>query len=156
MHFQIEPLPMEPFAHLFGLDDAELARHLARRETVTESPGTPCRVSLQDAACGETVILVNYVHQPANSPYRSSHAVFVRQNAKPARLSTDEVPDVIKSRLISVRCFDRHHMITDAQVVAGEAIGRTLSRAFDDDQVEYAHLHYANPGCFAATARRAL
>ena len=39
--------------------------------------GFPDRIELRDAEPGERLILVNYVHQPADTPYRASHAVFV-------------------------------------------------------------------------------
>ena len=37
-------------------------------------PGFPCRVSLVDAEIGESVLLVNYEHLPAASPYRMRYA----------------------------------------------------------------------------------
>jgi hypothetical protein len=36
--------------------------------------GFPCRVSLVDAEIGESVLLVNYEHLPAASPYRMRYA----------------------------------------------------------------------------------
>ena len=44
------------------MSEAELAANNARLEVVQEHPGTPCRVSLDDAQIGETVALVNYTH----------------------------------------------------------------------------------------------
>ena len=65
-----------------------------RRQTVASHPGTPCRVSLVDAAVGETVLLLPYEHQAApGSPYRSSGAIFVRQGAEQAQPGVNEVPD---------------------------------------------------------------
>ncbi len=154
MDFQIKPLQPETFAHLFELSDEELARQQACRHIVTETPGTPCRVSMQDADVGETVILVNYQHQPADSPYQSTHAVFVRENAEPAQLGINDVPDVIRSRLISLRFFDQNHMMIDAEVVEGDAITGELSKAFDRDDIAYAHIHNAKPGCFAASVHK--
>ncbi|WP_246100773.1 DUF1203 domain-containing protein [Palleronia caenipelagi] len=81
MDFQILPLQMRNFEHLFGLSDADLSTQRACRQKVTETPGTPCRVSLADAEVGETVILVNYTHLPAEGPYNASHVIFIRQNA---------------------------------------------------------------------------
>lgn len=155
MNFRITPLQGEDFAHLFNLTDEELAARQARREVVTLNPGTPCRVSMEDAEVGETVILFNYEHQPEDSPYRASHAVFMRENAKQARLEVNEVPYVIRSRLISLRCFDESHIMIDADVAPGDEVAEALSRAFDKAEVAYVHLHNAKPGCFAAAAHRA-
>lgn len=155
MDFQIKPLDAQRFAHLFDLTDAELAEQQACRQVVATSPGTPCRVSMQDAAVGETVILFNYVHQPEDSPYQASHAIFVRQGAREAQLAINEVPEVIRCRLVSLRLFDRNHMMIDADVMPGDVVGAAIAAAFDKADVAYAHIHNAKPGCFAASVHRA-
>lgn len=155
MSFQIHSLPAEEFAHLFTMSDSELAAINARRMVVQSKPGTPCRVSMADAEIGDTVILLNYRHQPADSPYQATHAIFVREGAEQARLAVDEVPEIIRSRVISLRLFDDNHMMIDADVVQGEALAAALKEAFKDEKVSYAHLHNAKPGCFAASVTRA-
>jgi hypothetical protein len=155
MNFQIKPLQANMFTHLFSLSDAELAARQACRQVVTSKPGTPCRVSMEDAEIGETVILLNYEHQPEDSPYRASHAIFVRENARQAEFAVNEVPAVIRSRIISLRYFNRDHMMIDADVVPGNAVATELAKAFDNAEIAYVHLHNAKPGCFAASAWRA-
>ncbi|MGB0799278.1 MAG: DUF1203 domain-containing protein, partial [Planktomarina sp.] len=76
MSFQIDALPAIDFAPLFKLSDDELAARNAVRMTVTEYPGTPCRISLEDAQIGEDVILLNHAHLLAASPYAATHAIF--------------------------------------------------------------------------------
>lgn len=155
MGFQIHALNAENFAHLFELTDEELRAKNACRMVVDESPGTPCRVSMADAEIGDTVVLTNYCHQPANSPYQSNHAIFIRKGEAAAQLSKNEVPEVLRTRLVSVRLFDVEDMIVDAEVVEGTELDQTLTKAFDNDAVSYVHLHYAKPGCFAASVTRA-
>ncbi len=155
MNFQIHSLPAGDFAPLFELTDAELAERNAVRMVVNAKPGTPCRVSLQDAEVGETVILLNYAHFPHASPYKATHAIFVRKDARQAEPAVNEVPLVLTARLISVRIFDENHMMIGADVVPGETLAQTLSTAFEDTEVSYIHLHNAKPGCFAASVRRA-
>lgn len=155
MNFQIRPLQKSDFEHLFELSDAELAEQRACRQIVTANPGTPCRVSMQDAEIGEAVILFNYEHQPEDSPYKASHAVFIRENAEQACLAVNEVPEVIRSRIMSLRYFDKNHMMLDADVVSGDAVAKELSKAFEKDEIAYVHLHNAKPGCFAASVNRA-
>ncbi len=82
MNFQIVPLSLKEFLPLFELSDAELAKHRTRRVIVDANPGFPCRVSLEDAEVGERVILLNYTHQPADSPYRATGPIFVREKLK--------------------------------------------------------------------------
>lgn len=154
MPFQIHALPYERFAPLFKLSDAELTRAGAARTVVDATPGTPCRVSLADAEPGETVILLNFEHQPANSPYRASHAIFVRENAKQAFPEVGEVPEVLTSRLISVRAFDGRHYMVDADVVEGADLSEAIPGMLLNPDVSYLHLHNARPGCFAARVTR--
>ena len=65
MCFQISGLDVDQFKHLFGEDPEALATSGVERIIVDNKPGYPCRVSLQDADIGETVLLMNYEHQPA-------------------------------------------------------------------------------------------
>ena len=155
MPFQIHALPKEPFAPFFVLSDDELAERGARRMTVRAKPGTPCRISLADAEIGETVILLNHTHQPHDTPFRASHAIFVRENAETAEMTPGEIPEVLRSRLISVRSFDTDHMMIDADAVDGAKLDAVLESAFENPDCTYIHLHYAKPGCFAATVTRA-
>lgn len=155
MPFQISALPAEPFAALFAMSEAELAGHGAVRRIADAKPGFPCRVSLEDANPGETLILVNYEHQPAASPYRASHAIYVREKAVEARPAPGEVPALFRTRLLSVRAYDEAGMMTAADVVPGEDLERALESLLADPAVAYLHLHNAKPGCYAARVDRA-
>jgi uncharacterized protein DUF1203 len=69
--FQISALPLDHFKELFSLDDESLVARGAKRYVADRTPGFPCRVSLEDAALGERVILAPFCHQPESSPYRA-------------------------------------------------------------------------------------
>jgi hypothetical protein len=155
MSFRISGLPVASFAPLFGLPDEELARRGIVRHTADRTPGFPCRVSLRDAEPGETLLLLNYEHLPVASPYRSSHAIYVREFAVEARPARDEVPEVLQRRLLSIRAFDRVGMMKEADVVDGQEVASAIDRMFGSPEVDYIHLHNAKPGCFAARADRA-
>ncbi|MEM7488951.1 MAG: DUF1203 domain-containing protein [Pseudomonadota bacterium] len=154
MTFQIHPLSAEPFAPLFEMSDDALAARGARRTVADAHPGFPCRVTLEDAAPGEEVILANHVHQPANTPYRASHAVYVRKGASPSRPAPGTVPDVLARRVLAVRGFDADGMMHAAEIVDGTALAAALEGMLSDDRVAYAHIHFAARGCFAARATR--
>lgn len=154
MTFQVQALPAEEFEKLFTLSDAELAQRNARRMVVADTPGTPCRVSLAEADVGETVLLMNYAHQPANSPYQSTHAIYVRQGVTQADLPPGEIPHVLSSRLIALRQFDGKDMIIDADVLDGTELKKAITSAFENPDVAYLHLHNAKRGCFAAAVTR--
>lgn len=155
MPFQISALPVEPFAPLFAFSDAELARHRAVRRVADAKPGFPCRVSLQDAEPGETVILLNFEHLPADSPYRAAHAIYVRQGAVQARPAVDETPALFRTRLLSLRAYDQAGMMTAAEVVHGSVLEPALEAMLADPAAAYLHIHNAKPGCYAARVDRA-
>ena len=72
MTYQIKGLDPAPFAHLFNLDDDELAAIGAVRVTATADIGFPCRVTLEDAKAGDTLVLLNHVSHDVETPYRSA------------------------------------------------------------------------------------
>jgi hypothetical protein len=155
MSFQIHALAPEQFGPLFSLSDEELAKARATRLTVEAKPGFPCRISLADAEIGETVILVNYKHQPADSPFQATHAIFVRENAHQAFPDVGTVPKVFKTRLISTRAFDDNHFMVDADVVDGASLSDAIPAMLQNPSVDYLHLHNAKLGCFIARVTRA-
>ena len=155
MTFQIHALSSTPYTALFSLTDSELNQRNIVKTIVEEQNCYPCRVSLEDADIGETVILVNYSHLPEASPFQASHAIFVRQNATQATPEVDSIPQMITRRLISVRAFDAEHLMLTADVVEGEELKQMIGNMLEDNKVQYLHLHYARPGCFAAKVTRA-
>lgn len=155
MPFRITGLPADPFRPLFGLPDAELARHHARRYRCDAMPGFPDRIELREARPGESVLLVNHQHQPAASPYRSSHAVYVIEGAEQRYDAVDAVPEVLRSRLLSLRGFDADGMMVDADVIDGAAVEGLIERLLARPEVAYLHAHFARRGCYAARIERA-
>ena len=155
MSFQVSGLSREQFAPLFGLSDAELATRDIVRRTADKAPGFPCRVSLMDALPGETLLLLNFEHLAVASPYRSRHAIFVRENAVPAQVAPGVVPESLRQRLLSVRAFDGRGMMLDADVVNGREVDGVLVSMLAKQEVEFLHVHNAKHGCFAARVDRA-
>lgn len=153
--FRITGLSPQPFRHLFGLPDDALAAQGARRYVVDEMPGFPDRIEMRDLEPGETVLLVNHMHQPGASPYRSSHAVFVGEASAVPFDAVDRVPDVLRRRVLSLRGFDAADMIVDADLVDGQAIEGLIARLLDNPDITYIHAHYAKRGCYAGLIRRA-
>lgn len=153
--FRITGLAPKKFSHLFGKSDEELAVLGARRFLVDQSPGFPDRIEMRDLDVGENALLVNYAHlDVAGSPYRSAHAVFVREGATSAYDASDEIPEVLRSRQLSVRAFDKEAMIVDAEVVDGNDLRAWIAATFDDDSVAFIDVHNAKRGCFAARVQR--
>ena len=154
--FRITGLDPEQFSNLFGKSDEELAAMGARRCVVDQTPGYPDRIEMRDLDVGEKALLVNYAHlDHADSPYRSSHAVYVREGATAAYDQTGEIPEVLRRRLLSVRAFDKKAMMVAADVIDGSTLRDWITSTFDNDAVDFIDLHNAKPGCFAGRVRRA-
>lgn len=154
MSFRITGLPAEPFAALFTLSDHALAERRAVRVVADQPYGYPCRISLTDAEPGQSLILVNYEHQPADTPFRSAYAIYIREGEQQYD-RIDEVPDQLRRRLLSVRGFDERGMLRDADVVQGTSLEALIHKLFADDAIAYLHIHIARPGCYAARVDRA-
>ena len=152
--FRITGLSPEPFAEMFGLDDTSLAARRARRVRAADRP-LPDRIGLRDLGPGETALLVNYLHQPAETPYRASHAVYVCEGATERYDAVNAVPAMLRSRILSLRAFDEAGMLVDADVVDGRGVETLIARLLAQPQVAYVHAHFAKHGCYAALITRA-
>jgi len=154
MTFRIRGLDAAPFQPLFTLDEASLKDRRAVRQTADAQPGFPCRISLTDAPVGAEVILVNYEHQSADTPYRSRHAIYVRDGEETYD-AVDQVPEQLRLRTLSLRAFDATGFICAADLVAGTALEPALEALLADPAVAYVHAHFAKFGCYAARIDRA-
>ena len=158
--FRITGLPAASFTHLFGLSDADLARHQARRCLADATPGYPDRVELRDAEVGESVILVNHAHLPDAGPYRACHAIYVIEGASRSFDAVDRVPSVLRPRTLSLRAFSKDErlgeaMMVDADLVEGRDVEALIARFFAKPEVAFIHAHFARRGCFACRIDRA-
>lgn len=155
MTFQAHAVCRDAFTPLFDLPDEALATHRAVRVTVDSNPGYPDRVSMRDAELGETLILVNFEHQAADSPYRARHAIYVSPTAEPATLQPGELPPYFMGRVIALRAFDEAGMIVGAELVEGAQARPAIEGLLADPTAAYLHAHFAKYGCFAARIERA-
>jgi len=155
MHYRISGIDPTPFQHLFSMSDAELAAQRAKRYVADSKPGFPCRISLEDAEPGETVILAPYAHQTVATAYQSAGPIFVRERATRRFEATDVVPEQLASRLLSLRAYDGDGMMIDADVADGRELEAQIARFFGNAETAYIHAHFARRGCFAARIDRA-
>jgi hypothetical protein len=154
MSFRITGLAPEPFRHLFELSDDAL-HELGARRVIADEPRLPCRVSIAHADIGEELLLLNYAHQPANTPYRAAHAIYVRKCAERAFDAVDSVPDVLTSRPLAVRAFDADDMMIAADLCEGGTSRDLFESLLADPKARYLQVHYARRGCYAARVERA-
>ncbi len=156
MGFVVTGLSAAPYRHLYGLSEEYLAKHCIKRYVADQAPGFPDRVEMRDAEIGDTLLLLNHVSVPQDSPYKASHAIFIREGAKTAYRGENEVPDVMFRRLLSLRAFDEDGMMVDADVAKGADIAVLIARLFDNPRAVYIHAHNAVRGCYSGRIERLL
>jgi len=155
MDFRIRGLAASEFDPLTGASDERLRALGVRRTRVTAPHSAPDRISLRDADPGETVLLLNYEHLAVDSPYRSRHAIYVIEGEQRTFDAVNEVPDVMRRRMLSMRAFDEAGTMLDADLADGREAESLIERLRANPQAAYVHAHYAKRGCFAARIERA-
>ena len=118
------------------------------------SPTFPCRVSLTDRAIGEKVLLLNHVSHDVANPYRASHAIFVTEGEQKPAEYFDEVPPVFKTRVLSLRGFDKDGMMAEAILTQPGEAEEGIRKLFANPEIETIHAHNATRGCFSARVER--
>ena len=154
MGYRIEGLDPELFERYRGRSDEQLASMNAERVIADEDFSYPCRVSLEDVRIGDSLILLNFEHQSAASPYQSRHAIFISESADKAAIIHNTLPLQLRYRLLSIRAFDVNGKILDADVVDGIGAEPLISRMLAASTTAYLHIHFAKRGCFAARVDR--
>lgn len=153
MTYRIDGLAAGAFESVFSMNDGELADLGARRVVASSSRGFPCRVSLEDAAEGEELILLHHVSHDVATPFRSAYAIYVRKGAVPASF-VDETPPAFDGRPLGLRGFDAEGMLKDALLaLPGEADAK-IRLLFANPAIATIHAHNAAHGCFAARIGR--
>jgi hypothetical protein len=69
-------------------------------------------------------------------------------------VAVDEVPEVLRSRPLSLRAFDAQGMIVDGELAEGPDLLAAAERLLADPQAAYVHVHFARLGCYAARIER--
>lgn len=154
MAFRISGLSAAPFTHLYGRSDNALEELGVVRYQAKQDSGFPDRIEMRDARPGETVLLLNHFCQPAETPYKASHAIFVLEGAHEAYDRVNEVPPAMETRLLSLRGFDSKHMMIEADVVDGTSVANLIERFFSNPDISYIHAHNARQGCYSGRIDR--
>ncbi|WP_454832498.1 DUF1203 domain-containing protein [Pseudoxanthomonas wuyuanensis] len=154
MSYRITGLPPALFAPLWPLDDKALAERHIRRVVADRDHGYPCRVSLQDAEAGETLLLLPFEHHGVAGPYRAAGPIYVRQRADRAVALSNQVPPYLSRRLLSVRGYDETGWMRSAEVVEGASLEPLIVQLLERTDIAYLHVHNARPGCYACRVDR--
>jgi len=153
MTYRIAGLDPELLQPLFALDDAALAERNARRVTAAADRGFPCRVSLEDARQGESLLLLHHTSHDVATPYRSAYAIYVRESASRAEF-VDETPPVFAGRPLGLRGFDAEGNLREARLALPDEADGAIRALFANPAIAYIDAHNAAHGCFAARVER--
>ena len=149
MAYRIQGLDPAAFA-----DTDALIAAGAIRMTVDKPNAFPCRVSLEDAEPGDEVLLLNFVSADVPTPFRASHAIFIKEDAAEAPLYKDMAPPFLAARTTSLRGFDGAGMIRAATLAPPGDADAGLRGLFEDEEIVHVDIHAAAWGCFLARAER--
>jgi len=119
-----------------------------------EHPGFPCRQCLHDAEIGEELILVSHDPFSASSPYRCASPIFLHRHDCGPYEQSNQLPEQLTRRQLSVRAFDNEAMMIDAAIIDGQTLLGTIERLLDNPSVASLHVHNAIRGCWATTVSR--
>lgn len=151
----IKALDYNLFSKYFTMSADELESFNAYLFVADKNPCYPCRVSLQDAEIGETVLAITYNHHAVPGPYNSTGPIFVRKDAETANPGANEIPRMLRHRLLSIRGYSSESLMVEGDTVAGEELETVLEKQFQNGTVEYIHIHNAGPGCFNCAVKKA-
>ncbi|MDX6494536.1 MAG: hypothetical protein QOE17_522 [Gaiellales bacterium] len=133
-------------------DDARReALHHGRAVAVVEGGDGPypVRCCLRDAEAGEGVLLLSAQPVTTPSPYAAPGPIYLHRDACEGYRAGGEVPEILRTRLLSVRAFDRAHMMIGTEVVQGADLEPVAERLLAIPDTAYLHVHFAGAGCFA-------
>lgn len=155
MDYIVKGLSPEPFVHFYEKSEEELAALGVIRMTVDSQPGFPDRIEMRDAAIGETVLLLNHESMDKPSPYRATHAIFIREGAREQYEAKNTIPPVMSSRILSLRGFNADGMILDAEIATGAEVETAVKRLLANVDVVHVDAHNAARGCYSGRIIRA-
>ncbi|MEO0918253.1 MAG: DUF1203 domain-containing protein [Pseudomonadota bacterium] len=155
MSFRIKGLSTDHFTSLWEADEATRQAVGIHRVRATSSPGFPDRITLEDAAVGEELLLLNYTSQTAETPFKATHAIYVGTGDRAQFDAVDRLPPAMLARPQSLRGFDAGGMMLDADLAEGQDIASLIERLFQTPDITEIHAHNARQGCFMARITRA-
>ena len=120
----------QDFAYPSGLSDKVLCLQNIMRKTVDAKPGSPCRITLQDAEPGETVLPLSYQSHDVPAPCALRSAVYVREAAAQAAAYRDELPPVFADRPVALRLFNQDAMLVGADMSFNPGVKGKIEAAF--------------------------
>lgn len=153
-NFRCIPIPTET-AERFrasGTDDSGNTL----RPVVAAGGGAPCRHCLRNAKAGEVMLLGSYNLPGPLGIYWTPSPIFVHAEPCVRFTAVNEVPETVRSSLVSVRSYDiDDQCLYDlGEAIDGKSIDAPLARAIADPRTKFVNIHTAKPGCMLCRVER--
>mgnify|MGYP001285305561 CR=1 FL=1 len=100
------------------------------------------------------VLLINFQSLSKATPFRASHAIYVRENARTAAVFENRLPDMLAERTLGLRGFTGDGYLHDGSLAAPGEAHEGIGRLLRQSEVAYVDIHAAGYGCFIARAER--
>jgi Protein of unknown function (DUF1203) len=150
---------MQPFTvHALSESAADEARHSPGAVPALDGDGPyPVRCCLSDVEDGAEVVLASVMPFRGESPYAARSPVYIHaQRCAGHAREAGVIPPMLRGRLLSVRAYDRDHMLTGTEVLPGTELEGAIERLLGNAAGAYLHVHFAGPGCYACRIDRGL
>ena len=152
-HFRCVPIPTETADRwrTTGIDDS--GNKIMR---MASDGGAPCRHCLRRGAAGDMMLLGSYNLPGPTGIYWTPSPIFVHAEPCDAYAAADDIPEIIRNSLVSVRAYDAAQMcLYDlGQAIEGAAVDPFLARAMADPRTSFVNVHTAKPGCMLCRVER--
>jgi hypothetical protein len=122
---------------------------------VADGP-SPCRHCLRDASNGEDLLLLSWHLPRPRGIYWTPSPIFLHARDCPRFDAPNVIPDIVRSRLVSVRAYDADGMcLYDlGHTGDGAEIDAPLAHAIGDGRTVFVNIHTAKPGCLLCQVER--
>ena len=116
----------------------------------------PCRHCLRLAREGEEVLLGSYNLTGPLGIYWTPSPIFVHAEPCERFAQADEVPEIVRTSLVSVRSYDANDqcLYDLGEAVEGPDVDGPLARAITDPRTQFVNIHTAKPGCLLVRVER--
>jgi Protein of unknown function (DUF1203) len=124
------------------------------------SPGPdsrcPCRNCLRYAENSERVLLGSYNLPRPQGVYWTPSPIFVHADPCEAYDSINQIPEIVRGALVSVRAYDAEDqcLYELGHVGDGTEVDEPLQRALTDRRTAFVNIHTAKPGCLLCWVER--
>jgi hypothetical protein len=117
----------------------------------------PCRHCLNEVPKDKGVLLVSYQPLERRTPFAGRGPIFLCADECEAFTRHDEVPEIVASRRINLRAYDKSGkmLYRHSRLAEGAEAGMHLEEMLADAEVSEVHVHTALHGCYLCKFVRA-